>query len=326
MRRLINIVENFAGRRVLVIGDCMLDEYVYGDCSRISPEAPIPVFLQKQARDFPGGATNVSANIKAVGGEPIVVGVVGNDLPGKRLVEVMKEKGIDDRGIVESDLRRTTVKTRIVARGQQMIRIDKEIVKELSPEESESIKERIEDLISSADSIIISDYGKGMITRDIIQFLLEHKGGRDIKIVVDPKVNHFDLYRSMTIITPNHREASSAIGFEIVDVNSMVKVGKKLLGKVDCENVLITWGEMGMVLFQRNNEPVFIPATARSVYDVTGAGDTVVAILALALASGADIEDASRIANFAGGIVVEKAGTSVVYKEELIIIIEENLE
>jgi len=324
MKRLKDIVENFIGKKVLIIGDCMLDEYVYGDCNRISPEAPIPVFVRKQAKDFPGGAANVSANIKAVGGEPVIIGIVGNDLQGRRFLEVMKEKNIDSGGILASDFRQTTVKTRIVAQNQQMIRIDKEVVNELSSDETESIKKKIENLIGSVNSVVISDYGKGIITKNIIQYLLGMINKREIKTVVDPKVDHFNLYKGMTVITPNHREASNAAGLNIVDEDSMKMVGSKLLETVACDNVLITWGERGMVLFQKTVEPIFIPATARAVYDVTGAGDTVVAILSLALASGANVEDSSRIANYAGGIVVEKSGTSVVYKEEVLKMIEEN--
>jgi len=325
MKRLREVVENFNGKRVLVIGDCMLDEYVYGDCNRISPEAPIPVFLHKETKDFLGGAANVSANIKAVGGEPLIIGIIGDDPQGKRLIGVLKDKNIYDDGIMVSDIRQTTVKTRIVAQNQQMIRIDKEIVKELSPEETAFVNKKIESLIDSVNSVVISDYGKGMVTRGIFKYLLGLINNRDIRTIVDPKVEHFDLYKDVTLITPNHKEASNAVGMNIVDNNSMIKVGLKLLENVACDNLLITWGERGMVLFQNNIEPIFIPATARSVYDVTGAGDTVVAILSLALASGANMEDSSRIANYAGGIVVEKSGTSVVYKEELIKMIEENL-
>lgn len=323
-RGLHDIVRRFEGTRVLVIGDCMLDEYIYGECNRISPEAPIPVVLCNEKCDFLGGAANVSANIKAVGGEPLLVGVVGDDESGERLRKALGERKISDNGLVVSHSRPTTLKTRIVAQNQQIIRLDREVFDDLSDEDLSSVKERFDGVIDSVGAVVISDYGKGVINRAVLKHIRDVIGKEDIKTVVDPKVSHFEYYKGMTVITPNHREASDVCDINIVDEITMTRAGKTLIDRVGCENVLITWGERGMVLFRNGQEdmPVFIDATARSVYDVTGAGDTVVAVLSLALANGASIVDASRIANYAGGIVVGKLGTSTVLKSELIEIIE----
>jgi len=311
------IISKFQDAKILVIGDLMLDEFLWGDVSRISPEAPVPVVRVRSESFMPGGAANVVNNIHALGGTVHVAGVVGTDERGRILTDELEKKGLDVSGIVLDGERPTTLKTRVIAHHQQVVRIDKENSGELSGGVIDQIIDYVKDVIDDIDAIIIEDYGKGVIAprvlRDVLSLAKRHK-----KIVtVDPKEEHFHYYKGVTAITPNHHEAAKAVGMKIKDGDSPVKIGRALLSKLKCEAALMTLGENGMQLFEKSGRVTHIPTVAQDVFDVSGAGDTVIGAFTLALAAGAGMTEAAHISNFAAGIVVGKVGIAVVTQEEL---------
>ena len=317
MRELEEIFPHVQGRRVLVIGDIMVDEYIWGSVSRISPEAPVPVVEVDTEEVRLGGAANVAANVRSLGGNPILIGVVGDDAAAERLIEDLARDGIDGRGVVIDKGRPTTIKTRIIAGSQPIVRFDKEEREEVRDESLAKLSRSAEERLAEVDGLIISDYGKGVISGPFLQWLIP-KALRLNKIIsVDPKENHFPLYRGVTVITPNHKEAGIACGKAIRTEEDLNAAGLDLLAEIGVQGVLITRGAQGMRLFERGKPPVQIDTVAREVYDVVGAGDTVVAALTLALAAGANLEKAARISNYAAGVVVGKKGTATVTLKEL---------
>jgi rfaE bifunctional protein kinase chain/domain len=309
------ILKEFKKRKILVIGDLILDRYIWGKVNRISPEAPVPIVEVTDENFLLGGAANVAHNIAALGGHAALVGVAGNDRGGEILRKMLAEKGIECGGIFWSS-RPTTVKARVIAHSQQMVRFDRE---ERARVEGKVLKNLIDYLhgeIPKNDAVVISDYRKGVISSDLVREVLRKTRPKDIFVAVDPKVGHFHCYKNVSLVTPNVSEASIASGIEIRDDKSLLRAGKTLLRKIPCEAVLITRGEQGMSLF-RKDKVVHIPTVAKNVYDVTGAGDTVIATFTLAHAAGADMIESAVIANHAAGIVVGEVGTAVVTPEKL---------
>jgi D-beta-D-heptose 7-phosphate kinase/D-beta-D-heptose 1-phosphate adenosyltransferase len=316
--RIKKIISNFKNARVLVVGDLILDEFLWGDVSRISPEAPVPVVWVKKESFMPGGASNVANNLSSLGGKVFSVGVIGRDRHGAILKSELEQKGINTSGVFVDESRPTTLKTRVVAQHQQVVRIDKEKTDRLSDSIVSKIAGYVESAVKNIDAVVIEDYGKGVITPKLLSRILPAAKRAKKIILVDPKEEHFKYYRGITVITPNNHEASRAVGFEIKDAASLKKAGKVLLDKLKCKIALITLGENGMAVFQKAKPMKQIPTVAQEVFDVSGAGDTVIATYTLALASGADPVTAAYISNCAAGIVVGKVGIAVVTPDELL--------
>ncbi len=318
LARLKQVISKFSKAKVLVVGDLILDEFIWGNVSRISPEAPVPVVWVSSENFMPGGASNVANNICSLGGEVSLVGVVGNDSRGEILQALLRKKGVHCEGIVADDSRPTTQKTRVIAHHQQVVRIDREIVKPIPDAVLKEVLAYVRQTLPAMDALIIEDYGKGVIVptlvREIVKIAKKHR-----KIItVDPKETHFSYYRGVTTLTPNHHEAGSAVGFKIKDDATLEKAGRLMMKRLRCESLLITLGENGIAIFRRNKPLVKIPTVAQEVFDVSGAGDTVISALTLALASGGAIIDAAHIANCAAGIVVGKVGVAVTNQTELV--------
>lgn len=313
--RLLEWLKRFRKARILVIGDFMLDQFVWGSVNRISPEAPVPVVNVQRESYMPGGALNVANNIRTLGGTVYPCGVVGRDLEGRMLVKTIRREGIETGGVIYDESRRTTLKTRIIAHSQQVVRFDREKAEDISREDRARIMKFIQSVIGKTDVIIVEDYGKGVIQPPLLEELLRLARKHKIPVVVDPKEKHFSYYKGATSITPNRKEAYGAI--ENSASMSLKELGSRLLQKLELESVLITLGEDGMALFEKDGSMTQIPTAAREVYDVSGAGDTVISVFSMALAVGAKMKDAARIANIAAGIVVGKLGTATVSPEEL---------
>ncbi len=309
------VLNNFKKKRILVVGDIILDHYIWGLVERISPEAPVPVVDVKEENYNLGGAANVAANIVSLGGRATVLGIRGNDIHGEVLEDLMRERGIDTSGIFTGS-RPTTVKTRVIAHNQQVVRFDREERRSVDGSRFKKISDFLLSSRDNWDAIIVSDYKKGMVTRRIMRLLVSEFKSQGAYLAVDPKVGNFPMYRDVSIITPNLKEASQGSGIEIKDEQSLIKAGTLLLRRLRCDSILITRGEQGMSLFDGEGV-THIPTAARSVYDVTGAGDTVIAAFTLAHVAGAGLRDAAMVANHAAGIVVGKIGTACATKEEL---------
>jgi len=311
------ITENFSKVKVLIVGDIMLDRYWWGSVSRISPEAPVPVVTLNKTSLLPGGAANVAANVAGLGAKPYLVGIIGEDAEARMFSEALREANISSSFLVPLKNRRTTVKTRIVAHNQHVVRIDQENTHALSKEEEQSVFKKIESLIDEVDIVIISDYAKGLISEELAKRLITKTVSQKKKILVDPKGKNYSKYKGATLITPNQKEAVQATNIDEYEEDSIEKSGNMLLDNLSVEALLITRGEKGMTLFQKNKEIANLKALARKVYDVTGAGDTVIASLAVMLASGADFLEAANIANISAGLVVEQIGTTAISVETL---------
>jgi D-beta-D-heptose 7-phosphate kinase/D-beta-D-heptose 1-phosphate adenosyltransferase len=316
LKRADALIEKFKKVRILVIGDLIMDHFIWGKVRRISPEAPVPVVEVTSESIVLGGSANVVNNIHSLGGRADITGVIGSDNDGRRLVEMLKEKGIASEGIIKDPRRPTTIKTRIIAHSQQMVRFDREKKDRISPETSARVVSYIKKAVKAADLVVISDYAKGLITQQLVEEANAVCQSLGRQIAVDPKVEHFDYYKGVTIVTPNNLEASQASGVEITDDETLHRAGEVLFNRLGCQALLITRGENGMSLFEPSSE-THIPTVAKEVFDVSGAGDTVIGTLALALASGADFREAAVLANFAAGVVVGKVGTATLSPEEL---------
>ena len=311
------LVSRFSRARVLVVGDLMLDEFVWGKVSRISPEAPVPVVWVQSESVMPGGAANVASNIRALGGRVSVVGLAGEDRWGDVLRGELASRQIEMSGIVPST-RPTIVKTRVIAHHQQVVRVDREQKEPLPAGAVDRLIRAVTERCDEADAVVIEDYGKGVICRQLLEAVIPLARRRGKLITVDPKEDHFDLYRRVTALTPNRAEAGAAVGRELESDVDVSRAGRELLRKLECEGILITLGEDGMSLFERGGRHTAIPTVAQEVFDVAGAGDTVIATFTLALASGATMEQAARMANVAAGIVVGKLGVATASQEELV--------
>jgi len=316
-KRALSIIDNLGENEIAVVGDLMLDEYLWGTVDRISPEAPVPVVSLNRESSTPGGAANVAANIIGLEDKPLLIGVVGNDNAADAVDWLLRERGIDTGGLIHDTGRPTTVKTRIIAHNQQVVRADREQKTDISAEFEDKAMVMLEYHKSTLKGMIISDYGKGMITKRLLERLIEFCLREDIFIAVDPKDVNFPLYRKVSLITPNHHEAGFAYGMRITDEETLKAVGNGLLKKLEARSILITRGEKGMALFQTREEMKLIPTVAKKVYDVTGAGDTVISSFVSAVAAGASPEEATVIANQAAGVVVGEVGTATITKKAL---------
>ena len=306
------IVQNFKDKRVLVLGDIMLDKYIWGHVIRISPEAPVPVVEVKKDTSCFGGAGNASYNLESLGAFPLLVGVIGNDPEG----EWIKKNVPDSRGVFTDKKRPTTVKIRIIAHHQQVVRVDYEKANPISTQ----IEEKIFDFIRTEkyDGILISDYNKGLLTKTLMEKVLSFAKKKKTPVFVDPKVKHFHLFSPVTLITPNHFEAEKIVHHECYTDAQAEKVCQKILTRISARYIILKRGEQGLTVFEKGKKAIHIPTIAKEVFDVTGAGDTVNATAALALLSGASILEAAVLANTAAGIVVGKIGTATITPEELI--------
>lgn len=317
MQDINELIEKFSKVRVLIVGDVMLDRYWWGSVTRISPEAPVPVVKLERMTAAAGGAANVAANVVGLGAEALMVGLIGNDSEGVLLSEILEAAKIPSRHLISTDERQTSVKTRIIAHSQQVVRVDNEHVVPISDTEVERVFRDIEQVLGQADIVIISDYAKGLLVESLLSRLITKCDDEQKKILVDPKGKDYSKYRGATLLTPNQKEATEACGFEDFEENPIEKAGKTLLERISTDSVLITQGEKGMTLFLNDGTIHGFEALARNVYDVTGAGDTVIATLAVAIGAGLNFFDAVRIANIAAGLVVEQIGTTAITLEML---------
>lgn len=284
-----------------IIGDIMLDHYSWGEVERISPEAPVPVVKIIKDEFMLGGAGNVACNIKSLSSSPILFSIIGKDDYGQKIKQLLKQNNI--KFFLHQSLQRsTTLKTRVLAQNQQMIRIDRESDSYLASEELLAIKQQIDKI--QQQYIIISDYGKGCICPEILEML------QTKKLIVDPKAKNYPFYKGFYLLTPNKKEAEQAANLKITDTNTLIKAGKIIISKFDLENLIITLGPQGMAIFQKNKPIYHLPTCAQKVFDVTGAGDTVIAVLAIGLANNLDLISSAILANYAAGLVVAQVGTA----------------
>ncbi len=316
-KRALEIISHFSSSKVLVVGDIMVDQFIWGKVSRISPEAPVPVVEVTSETLLFGGCANVLNNIFSIGGKVAVTGIIGSDDMGRWVIRQFRKMGIDTKGIIIEQNRPTIVKTRVVAHHQQVVRFDRENKNPVDSDNIQIILEYIETMRDELGAIIVSDYNKGIITKKLIDGVRDVIAGRNIILCVDPKQNDFSFYRGCDIITPNHHEAGRALGVDLLNEEDILRGGRDLLEKYDFKAVLITRGEEGMTLFERNKDITSIPTVAKEIFDVTGAGDTVIGVLALCVAAGASFREAAAMANHAAGIVVGKVGTAAVSQDEL---------
>jgi len=310
-------ISKFSGCNVLVIGDLIIDEYIWGEVERISPEAPVQIVSVKSEGYTLGGAGNVVNNLRSLGAGVAVMGVVGRGSHGDRILKKFADLGVDTGGVIREKDRPTTRKTRVIAASQQVLRIDHETRRDISAQTFRKLSAGLKTGIASADIILVSDYGKGVVTTALFARIIEIARDLDKMTVADPKGLLFDKYNGAGLLTPNLKEAALAAGIEMITPATPAAVGERLLRTLKVENLLITCGKDGMVLFEKGRPPFQIRAEARQVYDVSGAGDTVLAVLGLALAAGASLKEAAAVANTAAGIVVGKVGTATVSPEEL---------
>ena len=336
MSRYQHIIVKFTHKKILVVGDIILDQYIRGNVSRISPEAPVPIVLQEGNPQYtPGGAANVANNLRSLGANVVLVGRIGADIEGKILLKELKKRKIETHGIFVDRQRPTIFKTRIIAQHQQVVRIDREQVNNISDGPLEGpLKQFVGKSIPPCDAVIISDYGKGMISSSLVADVCSLSLQKKKIIAVDPKVEHFSFYNGVTVITPNKKETENAIRDIKIRQNAgrrfsvttdkldtdvhIDSAGEKLLRFLNLESLLITLGDRGMRLFEKGKKPVHINTRAKEVFDVTGAGDTVISVFTLALTAGATKHEAADLSNYAAGIVVGKMGAVAVSRKELL--------
>jgi rfaE bifunctional protein kinase chain/domain len=311
-----SLVSRVGETRALVLGDVMLDEYVWGHVSRISPEAPVPVVDVRTRTYVPGGAANVAAGIAALAGRPLIGGVVGDDAPATQLREALAERGVDGDGLVTVAGRSTTTKTRVIAHSQQVVRADVEERQAVPSEATDALRRWVDERLGAVDVVVVSDYAKGVVTTELAQAVIDRARRDGTPVVVDPKGSDYAKYAGATVLTPNIAEVKRAANIAPDSFVELGDVARRLADVVPGSALLITRGSEGMSLIS-DSASADVPATAKDVYDVTGAGDTVVAALAVGLGSGLELEEAVRLANAAAGIVVSKVGTASVTLDEL---------
>lgn len=315
--KLEQIKNKFDGKRIAIIGDMMLDSYYWGEVKRISPEAPVPVVEVSNEFDRFGGAANVALNIIKLGGIPVPIGVIGNDANGEIFLNLMKEAGIPSDTIIKSDSRPTTAKTRVIGENQQIVRIDKESKDKITKSEENKIISFVENNIKNLDAIILEDYNKGVLTKKVIKETIELANKNNVIVTVDPKFHNFTLYKDVTVFKPNRKEAEDALQISIRNDEDIEKAGTLLLEKMNAKYILLTLGKEGIALFEKGKNSKRLPTHARNVADVSGAGDTVISTLTMALASKVNVYNSAYMANYAGGIVCEVAGIIPIEKEKL---------
>ncbi|MBW2599022.1 MAG: D-glycero-beta-D-manno-heptose-7-phosphate kinase [Deltaproteobacteria bacterium] len=316
-KKALDIISRFHSSKVLVVGDIMVDQFIWGKVSRISPEAPVPVVRVTSESLLLGGCANVLNNVFSMGGKVAVSGIVGSDNMGRWLTDKLREMGIDTAGVIVEDKRPTIVKTRVVAHHQQVVRFDREDKSPVSGNSLQRIIEYIESMKDDLGAVIISDYNKGVFSEKLTKGIREITSESGIILCIDPKQSDFSLYRGCDLVTPNQQEMERALGIELENSDDITKGGRTLIRKFDFGALLVTRGEDGMSLFENDGQVTHIPTVAREVFDVTGAGDTVIGVFALCVAAGATLKEASVLANHAAGIAVGKVGTAPVYQDEL---------
>ena len=315
------LLEGLQGRKVAVLGDVMLDEYLFGEVSRISPEAPVPIVHVQRERAVLGGAANVAANLKAIGAEPLLVGTFQADAAGNRIKGILGGLGILADSLVQDPSRPTIIKTRVIGQNQQMLRIDREDTGVLGPEALEGLGASLAKALDQAGALIISDYAKGSVNESVMALVRDLCGRRGLPWIVDPKPSHIDLYRGATLMTPNTKELSELSGLAAKGDADVAKAGRALVETLGLQGLLVTRSERGMALFATDGlhrDPWLIPTEAREVFDVSGAGDTVIAVFSAAVSAGADWQAAAMLANAAAGVVVGKMGTATATPEEIL--------
>jgi len=315
--RLQTLFENLPGKRVAVIGDLMLDRYFWGSVTRISPEAPVPVVEVESESTRLGGAANVANNIASLGGTPFLVGVVGNDDSGKALTSIVSGSGFPGEGILVDPTRPTTVKTRVIAHHQHVVRVDREVKQDIGDGVQLRLLDALRRNAGKLDAIIIEDYNKGVVVKSLIKELVEFAKKNRIIVTVDPKFHNFFEYKQVTVFKPNRKETEEALGVRLNDRASVEQAGSTLLRRLEAENVLLTMGDQGMTLVEGGGQMTHVPTAARKVADVSGAGDTVISTLTMMLAAGGSIREASMLANVAGGIVCGEVGIVPIDAAEL---------
>ena len=318
------LLSRFASQRILVIGDLMLDEFIWGRVSRISPEAPVPVVNVTSESYYPGGAANVARNVREFTSHTAVMGLIGKDGRGEQLVNLLRAAGIDTAGVESDPARFTTTKTRVIARNQQVVRVDREGREPLTAAQTEQVMRQLDAGASDVDAVIVADYGKGFLTQPLADSICRWAARHGKILAVDPHPHTSLSWNGATAVKPNRAEAFLAAGCPPSDPvepvlrdGPLLDAGRRLLEKWECGSLLITLGEQGMLLLERHAAPFHIPTRAKTVFDVSGAGDTAIAIFTLALAAGATAPEAAEIANCASGIVVAKLGTATVSGDEL---------
>ncbi|WP_243439423.1 bifunctional heptose 7-phosphate kinase/heptose 1-phosphate adenyltransferase [Fundidesulfovibrio soli] len=317
-RALAAAVDRLAGVPVLVVGDVMLDHYLSGDAERISPEAPVPVVQVTGERHILGGAGNVVRNIAALGGRPELVSVVGADDPGRAIQDLLGREGVSCHLVAEKN-RKTTIKTRVIVRNQQMVRVDREDTAPLAGQSLAALESILRDVAGSQGIVVVSDYGKGVVSETVMRVLrsLKEERGGGLTVLVDPKVVNTGLYTGVDLLTPNAKEAGEMAGIAAKGREGVIRAGLAIFKKLRCAQLCVTLGPDGMAVFTRPGSVLHVPTVARQVFDVTGAGDTVMAVLALALGAGMELPEASILANYAAGYVVGQVGTATVGPQEL---------
>jgi D-beta-D-heptose 7-phosphate kinase/D-beta-D-heptose 1-phosphate adenosyltransferase len=313
-----SIIERFSGCHVIIVGDAMLDEYVWGDVGRVCPEAPVPVVEEVRRSIVPGGMANVAANAAALGAHVAAVGVTGEDPHGAMLRDRLLGLGIDTSGLRSDPKRCTTVKTRVIARNQQVVRVDREDTSPISVELEDALLDSLRSLLLSANCCVVSDYAKGVLSPRLTAEIIDAAELRGVPVIVDPKGWDYSKYQGASVITPNLNEARMALTKDPRSPMELPAIGEGLRKLLPGTAVLVTLGPEGVALFQETHDPLCIPSAARQVYDVTGAGDTLIATLAVAVAAGYPIIQAATIANVAAGLAVGKVGTASVSASELL--------
>lgn len=313
-----NILKRFKQANIAVLGDVMLDEFCWGKVDRISPEAPVPIVQVRQETWRPGGAANVAGNLVALGARAHLFGIIGDDGAGRRLSEELAKENIGTSGLIIDSGRRTSVKTRIISQKQQMIRIDRESTDQIDYARQKAITSALFDMADDLDGVIVSDYAKGVIVEGLLKEVIEKFKKMGKFVSIDPKLKNFPIYQKPTIITPNTKEAEQTLGRVFECDEDVLKGGQDLLKNTHADAILITRSEHGMSLFEKGQKPVTIPTRALDVYDVTGAGDTVIATFSLALAAGCPMVEAAEVANLAAGVVVGLVGTASASAEQIL--------
>jgi rfaE bifunctional protein kinase chain/domain len=318
-QRAADLLREISTRNIVVLGDVMLDEFIWGEVTRISPEAPVPVVDIRRESTHLGGAANVLANLLALGAKASVIGVVGDDFAGERIRSSVRDKSAQqtDGELVLDPSRPTTIKTRIIAQNQMVVRTDRELRTPVHGETENQIIKAVKAALETAQALVVSDYDKGVVTPRILAEVLPAAYGR-MPVLIDPKMRNFDAYRPATLVTPNHHEALRIAGLEEDSDNTLRRAAQIIHTRLGCDAVLITRGDRGMMLVEGDSDPVNVETAAREVFDVTGAGDTVIAALGAALAAGATMAEAAVLANHAAGIVVGKLGTATASATEVL--------
>lgn len=316
-----NLLNTSNNKKIFVIGDVMLDKYMLGNVTRVSPEAPVQVFELNTSEYKLGGAANVSHNIKSLGTYPVLIGVIGNDEDGNSFKSVVESFGLDTTGLIAEKNRPTTVKTRVIADAHHLIRIDSESKEDIKKETEDKILNILNERLSEIEIIILQDYNKGVLTKSLISSIMKFASDNNIKTLVDPKFFNFKEYKNAYIFKPNKKEFEQAIGKKINNEKDLLEYSEELVEELNCKYLVLTLGEQGMMLFEKNNGDVKyekIGTKARKVADVSGAGDTVISTIAVCLAGGASVSDAVKISNYAAGLVVEEVGIVPIEKEKLL--------